>query len=77
VDELVPVGAMASIKLRMGARKSESARCGSTSTLSGDGRGRRRYRRPSGLHRHWPSTAWALVGEVVVAALGCFPSASH
>jgi len=77
VDELVLVGAMASIESRMEARKSESARCGSTSSQSGDGGGRCGYRRPSGLHQHWPSTAWALVGEVVVAALGCFPSASH
>ena len=37
MDELVPVGAMASIELRMEARKSESARCGSTSSRSGDG----------------------------------------
>ena len=37
VDELVPVGAIASIELRMEARKSESARCGSTSSWSGDG----------------------------------------
>ena len=77
MDELVLVGAMASIESRMEARKSESARCGSTSSQSGDGGGRCGYRRPSGLHQHWPSTAWALVGEVVVAALGCFPSASH
>ena len=77
MDELVPVGAMASIESRMEASKSDLARCGSTSSQSGDGGGRRGYRRPSGLHRHWPSTAWVLVGEVVVAALGCFPSASH
>ena len=77
MDELVPMGAMASIESRMEARKSESARCGSTSSRSDDGGGRRGYRRPSDLHWHWPSAAWALVGEVVVAALGCFPSASH
>ena len=41
MDELVPVGVMALIELRMEARKSESVRCGSTSSQSGDGGGRR------------------------------------
>ena len=63
---------------RMEVRKSESARCGSTSSRSGDDGGRRGYRYPSGLHRHWPSTERAdRVGEVVVVVLGCFPSASR
>ena len=61
VDELVPVGAIASIELRMEARKSESVESG-----SGGGDGRRRSRRPSGLHRHWPTTG--LAEEDVVAA---------
>jgi len=56
VDEPVPVGAIASIEMRMEARKSESARCGSTSSRSGDGGVQRGYRHFSGLHRHWPST---------------------
>ena len=69
MDELVPAGAMASMESRMEARKSESARCGSTSSRSGDGGGRRGYRRPSGLHRHYPVTVAVSVGVVVAAAL--------
>ena len=49
---------MASMELRMEARKSELVERG-----SGGGDGRRRSRRPSGLHWHWLSIPPALVDE--------------
>ena len=54
-------GAMALMESRMVARKSELARRGSV----GD-RGRRGYRYPSGLYRHWPGTELAAVNVVAV-----------
>ena len=59
-EELVPAGAMASMESRMEARKSESVESG-----SGGGDGRRRSRRPSGLHRHWPTTGVEEGSDVV------------
>ena len=47
----------------MAARKSGSVESG-----SGGGDGRRRCRRPSGLHRHWPTTGLAEEDVVVAAA---------
>ena len=54
---------MASMEPRMEARKSESVESGSD-----DGDGRRRSRRPSGLHWHWPTTGVDEGSDVVAAA---------
>ena len=47
----------------MAVRKSGSERSG-----SGGGDGRRGYQRPSGLHRHCPTTGLAEMDDVVAAA---------
>ena len=54
-------GAMASMESRMEARKSESVESG-----SGGGDGRHKSRRPSDLHRHWPTTGVEEGSDVVV-----------